>query len=468
MTEQTTPSVAGVTLRGELGRGSAGTVYLGVDDATGHRVAVKVVEAAADRTRTAATGFGVDDDALVRLYRVGRTGDGRTCLVMEFCPGGSLADQVAARGPFDLGEVVCVLHGVLDGLAALHAADLVHGDLTPSNILFTALGRPLLADLDAVGRVGEPVGERMTEGFTDETSTVLVPADDLYALGAVGWFLLTGEAPGPAASRLPLPALRQDTPAALADLVVACLGPASRRPSVPEAVTRLGELGIPAEPVRLRPVPRVPDRAAVITARTRHPAPVRAMNERVAAAAERARLEETRNRRRRRATVGVAVAVVGGLLGLWGVTRPSAPAAQAAPAPRPAPVAASMPADPVAALAELNRRRVLATTNRDAGALGGVDAPASPALRHDRALIAGLRRADAVPDRLRVSILWATVRSTTATRSEILLSSRVESYRLVRPDGSVLRTVTRGSIVTDVVTLTRVKGEWRVLSVRDS
>lgn len=462
------PVVRGVTLSGVLGKGGAGEVYAGIDDGSGHRVAVKVLFPGVDRTDSAATGFSVESESLVRLFRAGRLADGRACLVMEFCPGGTLGDQVTARGRFDLGEVVSVLAGVADGLSALHAAGLVHGDLSPSNVLFTGLGRPLLGDLEAVCRDGEPLPDQLSDGYADEAASFASAAVDVYGLGALGWFMLTGEAPGPSASRLPLPALRTDTPSALAELLVSCLAPGERRPSLPEFTSRLQGLAIAPEPVRLRPVAPVADRAAVITARQRPAAPALAAADRIRARAQHRQLmEQRRATRRRRATAVVSLALLVGLLvGLRVLTEPAAVAAPPAAAPAPTATAAAVPRDPGDALVELNRRRVQAFIDRDAHALATVSAPGSPALRRDRATLAAYRSQGLRPDGLRVQVVWTTVQRRSATSATVLLSTAVSAHRLTRDDGTLARQVPRGDITTTTVQLVQVAGEWRVQEVR--
>ena len=78
--------------------------------------------------------------------------DGRVALVMPLLRGGSLAALVRARGHLGPGEVVTVLAPVAGALGRLHAAGVVHGDVSPGNVLLDLDGRPVLADL-GVGRV---------------------------------------------------------------------------------------------------------------------------------------------------------------------------------------------------------------------------------------------------------------------------------------------------------------------------
>jgi len=59
-------------------------------------------------------------------------------ILMEYCPGGSLAQLLAERRPFSLGECVTALAPIAQTLSALHASGQVHGDVSVSNVLLTA------------------------------------------------------------------------------------------------------------------------------------------------------------------------------------------------------------------------------------------------------------------------------------------------------------------------------------------
>jgi eukaryotic-like serine/threonine-protein kinase len=121
--------------------------------------------------------------------------------VLDAALGGSLARVVARRGLRPAGQVVTVLVAVADALAAVHRAGLVHGDVSPSNVLLTADGRPVLGDLGSARLAGaEPVG---TPGFADRADQG-GPATDVHGLAATCVFLLTGRPPyDPAGARVP-------------------------------------------------------------------------------------------------------------------------------------------------------------------------------------------------------------------------------------------------------------------------
>lgn len=490
------PEVPGITVGRLLGAGRTSKVYAGIDAATGHRVALKLVESDADETRSRPTGFSVGHDNLLRLFRLGRVPDGRTCLVMEHCAGGTLAALLGSRGRLDVGEVVTVLAGVAAGVGALHLEGFVHGDLSPGNVLFTDAGQPVLGDLDVVYRPGEPLAELGTSGFIDPAGESATVDRDVHALGALGWFMLTGSKPGGPCT--PLTALRDDVPAPLADLVVRCLGAPERRPGIDAMLGTLAALDVPPERVRLTPssdAVSATDPGISITARLRSTV----VQPQVPAAGARETLRAVRSgapagsrakRPRERTGVGASGAVVGagrsrqGQPGRrrGGQRTPQSPRgsgrraasprrdpgerrwpAKVVPAllilamivfaghrltatlPRPAeavgrPTASASPVDadpveaddPVPALMALNDARAQAISAGDVMALARVNAAGSPALAHDEKIVSVLRAAGVELRGLKVTVLWTTVRESEDDSAAILLSSYTGPHEQVR------------------------------------
>ncbi|MGH8894459.1 MAG: protein kinase domain-containing protein, partial [Actinomycetes bacterium] len=123
-----------------LGYGSEGEVWLAREHASGAPVALKRVRggsdlAARDRLRReAAVLAGVDHPHIVRLRSVVGAGDDLV-LVLDLATGGSLARLLASRR-LSPGEVVTIAVPLAQALADVHSRGLVHGDVTPANVLF--------------------------------------------------------------------------------------------------------------------------------------------------------------------------------------------------------------------------------------------------------------------------------------------------------------------------------------------
>ena len=218
----------------------------------------------------------IGNEHLVRRHGAFATSDGRLALVLDEVNGGSLAQLLGARGRLTPGETVTTVAPLFGALADLHAAGVVHGELSPGNILFSAQGRPMIGDLGVSGLLGEDAGllngVGSGAGSGGFRAPELVgnaspsPVSDVYAMAALGWFCLTGAAPVPAAVRRSLTSLAPDTPLRLVEVLTACLAtnPAAR-PSARVAAVEVFEAA-PAESVALAPVS---DPAAEITRRIR-------------------------------------------------------------------------------------------------------------------------------------------------------------------------------------------------------
>jgi serine/threonine-protein kinase len=129
--------------------------------------------------------------------------DGLPFIVMERLPGVSLADHIA-RGPLPAAFVQAVLDGVLEALAEAHNAGILHRDVKPGNILFTAAGEPKLADFGiaktsgaAYTMAGEIIGSMAYLSPDRLAARPATVADDLYAVGVVGYEALTARRPFP-------------------------------------------------------------------------------------------------------------------------------------------------------------------------------------------------------------------------------------------------------------------------------
>jgi eukaryotic-like serine/threonine-protein kinase len=144
----------------------------------------------------------------IRIFDYGRTPDGIFYYAMEYLEGASLADVIEESGPMPPARVIHVLDQVAGALAEAHGIGLIHRDIKPANVFLTEQGGvPDVAkvlDFGLVKQLGETSGDPLTRTDT-LTGTPLYMAPeaitspdqidartDLYAVGAVGYFLLTG------------------------------------------------------------------------------------------------------------------------------------------------------------------------------------------------------------------------------------------------------------------------------------
>src|SRR4029077_4460546 len=190
-----------------LGAGASGRVFLATDEVTNRQIAIKMFFAAGARggaayerfVREARLASTLRHPSLVEVYDVSVE---RGFLVMEFLPGGSLAQRMAA------GERLSALHvrrmalDVIGGLEAAHHRGVVHRDVKPANIFFDARGTAKLGDFGVAHLVD--LGQTQTGGLIGTlaymspeqiTGAPISIAADLYALGVTVFEVVTGRLP---------------------------------------------------------------------------------------------------------------------------------------------------------------------------------------------------------------------------------------------------------------------------------
>ena len=159
---------------------------------------------------------------IVHVYRVFKAG-GTAYMVMEYVEGRSLASKVKAGRPLPEAEVQEVLLALTEGLSSVHAAGLLHRDISPDNVILRPDGTPVLIDFGAARHgLGEHSGS-----LTSVLKPGYAPLEqyppgrgqgawtDIYALGALAYFALTGEVPTAATERTrrdPLPPVSEAAP----------------------------------------------------------------------------------------------------------------------------------------------------------------------------------------------------------------------------------------------------------------
>jgi hypothetical protein len=477
-------SLPGYDVEALIGTGATAEVWRARQLSTGQRVALKRLRVGADPAtlrREAEVLRALDMPYVVGLRDVVDDG-AETVLVLDLAAGGSLAALLQRRGSLEPGEAVTVAAPVGQALAAAHAAGLVHGDVSPSNVLFTEAGMPLLADLGTARAALVPADT------LDATAEYLDPAvaaggepteaSDVWSLAALCHHMLAGSPPheGPAVDdvlgaaragrRAPLGLLAPSAPRALVDTVEAALvrDPALRPDA--EGFAAALRRAHAAEPVRFdgpaASAPIADVRATHAVPRHAAPAPVD-----VPAPARR-----TLPRWLAPAAAGVVLLVAAASLGGWwgrgsdagSVAVPlTAPTASASVTP----AAAAPVEDPdwPTLLDGLDAARAEAFAAADPGLLDAVYVQGAAGLDADRALVEQLAAQGQTADGVRHEVREVEQLELDGDRARLRLVDVLAAYEVRDAAGEVVsRTPSRGEAAY-VVELARTADGWRLVQV---
>ncbi len=254
----------------EVGVGGMATVYLAHDLKHDRQVALKILRP----ELTAAMGTDrfpreihiiaqMQHPHILPLYDSGAT-EGFLFYVMPFVEGESLRAKLARVGPLPINEAVRLLHEITDALAYAHAHGIVHRDIKPDNVMLS--GRhAVVTDFGVAKAVRASAGDKLTTvGIAVGTPQYMAPEQamaeanidhrvDLYALGIMGYEMLTGHPPFEASTAQAILSAhvleqpkdvrewRPNVPPILAEALLKCLAkdPADRWPSADELLAQL-------------------------------------------------------------------------------------------------------------------------------------------------------------------------------------------------------------------------------------
>jgi len=198
--------------RGEDRIGRYGVVYRALDTKLNRQVAVKflstgVADVGARRRfqREAQLTSALNHPHLVMVHDIGEA-DGQQYVVTELVDGSTLSDWAAAE-PRSWRQIVELLLGVAEGLAAAHDAHILHRDIKPANILVSRSGYAKLADFGVAKLLDTPASDQI---LTQTSLIVGTPAymspeqanagkcdarSDLFSFGVVLYEMLSGKRP---------------------------------------------------------------------------------------------------------------------------------------------------------------------------------------------------------------------------------------------------------------------------------
>lgn len=142
---------------------------------------------------------------VVQVFDYGRE-EKTAYIVMQYVPGPNLKELVLEEGPLSIDEAVEYTRQILDGLAAIHDAGIIHRDVKPQNVLLTETGQVKVTDF-GIARVGTAEAGLTEAGTALGTAAYMAPeqasgqdvtpASDLYSVGVILYELLTRRMPFP-------------------------------------------------------------------------------------------------------------------------------------------------------------------------------------------------------------------------------------------------------------------------------
>jgi hypothetical protein len=198
-------------LRGQIGSGGMGHVYLAHDRVLDRNVALKMLKARYAENeefverfrREAKSAASLSHPHIVPVLDGGETGDGTYYIAMEYLPGGTLKDRIASGRTLPPRAVVEVALEIAGALQAAHTRGVIHRDIKPRNILITDSGHIKVTDFGiaraaeatTVSDLGDILGSVKYMSPEQAAGEQAGPASDLYSLGVVLYEMLTGTVP---------------------------------------------------------------------------------------------------------------------------------------------------------------------------------------------------------------------------------------------------------------------------------
>src|SRR5436190_4334802 len=189
-----------------IGQGGIGRVYRAIERTTGNNLAVKFLKKQFWKHAVALRSLSseleaqgrIDHPAVVRSLGWGRTPSGTPFIASELIEGQTL-DEWSRSEHRTMTEKLLRLGDVADALSAVHATGIVHGDVTPTNILCEKSGRIVLVDFGLATTIQTPAvskaGATLAFAAPEQLSPAFGPIGpwtDIYGFAATAFTILTG------------------------------------------------------------------------------------------------------------------------------------------------------------------------------------------------------------------------------------------------------------------------------------
>lgn len=200
-------------IREAIGEGNFSVTYRATDKVLGRDVAVKILREQyvqhsgftsrfENEARAAAL---ISHPNVIQVFDYGREDD-IAFIVMQYVPGASLKDYIRDHAPLSVDESVEFTRQILDGLAAIHEAGIIHRDIKPQNVLMSNQRLLKLTDF-GIARLESAAAGLTESGTALGTAAYMAPEQasgqtlgretDLYAVGVIMYEMTTGRLPFP-------------------------------------------------------------------------------------------------------------------------------------------------------------------------------------------------------------------------------------------------------------------------------
>jgi serine/threonine-protein kinase len=205
-------TIGGCVIFALLGAGGMGRVYLAHHESLCKDVVVKILPAELAKNkrtverflREARSAARLEHLNVVAVHDVGTTDAGLHYMIMQYVDGPNVEDLIVAQGPSEPASALALITQAADALAAAHRANILHRDIKPDNLLLTASGTLKVADFGLAKDLNSEL--RLTaDGCMIGTPLYMAPEIgrvkavdgrvDIYSLGVVFYYLLTGVQP---------------------------------------------------------------------------------------------------------------------------------------------------------------------------------------------------------------------------------------------------------------------------------